>query len=141
MTTKVLESVRNDMLGDLRTAVGGSARYQFYTGSPPTNVSDAASGTLLADCVGNSTQFGTVASGVLTAGAVSGESYVARDDSANATGTVGYIRITTSAGVAQIQEEDIGTTGSGAAVEMPTLTITAGQPVEIASYFFRLPNG
>lgn len=133
MTLSIKTSVRTARSEEINTALGASAKVKFYTGAAPTSVNDAATGTLLAECVCNATAFGTVTNGVLTAQDVAGETYVGRDHSANATGTIGYCRITDSADTAILQSNSVGITGSGAEVILPSLSVTATEPVEVES--------
>lgn len=133
MALSIKLSVRNDRATEINTALGGGAKVKLYTGSAPASVNSAATGTLLADATCNATAFGTVSAGTLTAQDVAGETYVARDDSANATGTVGYCRITDSSDTAILQFSTVGVTGSGQEVILPSLSITAGEPVEVDS--------
>jgi len=113
------------------TAIGTSGLISFYTGSPPNDASVTATGTLLVTCTCSST-FGVITNGVsggaapyLTANAITGANGIA-------TGTPGYARITTSAGVGVI-DLDCGATGSGASVIVTPDTITSGAPVSISS--------
>lgn len=67
----------------LVTAAGANATIKFYTGSAPANVDTAVTGTLLGTLTCGST-LGTVSNGVLTFGAITG------DSSVDATGAWGY---------------------------------------------------
>lgn len=71
-----------DTEGDLLN--GGST--QFRTGSVPTNVDDAAQGTLLGTTTYSATAFGAPSNGVVTAAAITS------DTSADASGTAGHAR-------------------------------------------------
>lgn len=113
------------------TAVGTSGLLNFYTGTKPADASVTATGTLLASGTCAST-FGTVTNGVsggasayLTAGAITMSNGVA-------TGTPGYVRVSTSAGVGVV-DLDCGATGSGASVIVTPNTITSGAPVSVSS--------
>ena len=131
MALSIRTSVRTARAAEINTALGGGAKVKFYSGAAPASVNVAATGTLLAEAICNATAFGVATNGVLSASTVAGQSYVARDSSANATGNVGYARITDSADNAVLQESDVGTSGN--AITMPSITITATEPVEVNS--------
>lgn len=71
--------------------VGGAGSFQIRTGAQPTNVADAASGTLLGTLTFSATSFGAASTGVATANSITS------DTSADASGTAGYSRILTNA--------------------------------------------
>ncbi len=77
----------NDMT-DIVTQAGATAYLLIYTGAPPANCAAAATGTLIVALPCSAT-FGTVASGVLTANAITGTATAAA-------GTPGYWRLCTS---------------------------------------------
>ena len=77
----------NDMT-DIVTDLGATSYLLIYTGAVPANCAAAATGTLLVSLPCSAT-FGTVASGVLTASAITGTA-------AAATGSAGYWRLCTS---------------------------------------------
>lgn len=112
----------------INTQIGTSALLKIYSGSAPTNPDAAATGTLLATLTCNATAFGTVTSGVLTAGAITQANAVA-------TGTAGYARLCTSAQTsstsAGIVDLDVNTTGSS--VIMNTTSIVSGGPVQVTA--------
>lgn len=64
-----------------------SGTIQIRTGAQPTNVADAASGTLLGTLTFGSTAFGAASTGVKTANAITS------DTSADASGTAGHARL------------------------------------------------
>ena len=74
-------------------AIGINAQIRILSGAIPANVAAAETGTLLAQFAGNATQYGTVATGIITTSAVA-------NTTASAAGTAGYYRIRTSAGLA-----------------------------------------
>lgn len=122
-------TVKTNRSTQILNAIGTSGLVKFYTGSPPADASVTATGTLLATLTCSST-FGTVTTGVsggasayLTANAITSANGVA-------TGTPGYARICTSAGVGVV-DLDCGT--SGTSVIMTPDTITNGAPVNITS--------
>jgi hypothetical protein len=124
-------TVKTSRSAAINTAMGASGLIKLYTGAPPADASVAATGTLLVTLTCAAT-FGTVTPGVsgganayLTAGAVTAANGVA-------TGTPGYARLETSAGVG-VADLDVGATGSGASVIMLPDTVTSGAPVSITS--------
>ena len=87
---KVSTAVRNAMCNaavDLIDAGTGAGRIEIRTGSPPTNVSDASSGTLLATLTFSATAYGAAATGVAQ------ENSITSDTNADASGDAGYFRI------------------------------------------------
>jgi hypothetical protein len=113
----------------INTAIGANGLIKFYSGVPPVDPSVAATGTLLATLACAAT-FGTVTAGVsggadakLTANAIASAEGVA-------TGTPGYARITTSAGVGVV-DLDVGVADTS--IIITPGTITAGAPVNVSS--------
>ncbi len=122
-------TVKSARASAILTAIGSSGLIKFYTGSPPADASVTPAGTLLATLSCSAT-FGTVTNGVsggasayLTANAITSANGVA-------TGTPGFARICTSAGVGVV-DLDCGT--SGTSVIMTPDTITSGAPVNVTS--------
>jgi hypothetical protein len=122
-------TLRTSRCTAINTAVGTSGNLLFYTGSPPADASVAATGTLLATLPCSAT-FGAVTTGVtggakpyLTANAITSANGVA-------SGTPGYCRLQTSAGVGVV-DLDVGT--SGTSVIATPDTITSGAPVNVTS--------
>ena len=114
---------RTNAMTQLNTDIGINAQIIIYSGAIPANVAAAPTGTLLVQWAGNATQFGTIASGVLTASAVAGVA-------AAATGTAGYFRINTSVPAAVVQ----GTCGtSGTDMILTSASITSGQTCNFTS--------
>lgn len=87
---------RSNSMTQLNTDIGVNAQIIAYSGAAPANVAAAVTGTLLAQWAGNASQFGTIASGVLTASVVAAVA-------AAAAGVAGYYRINTSGGTAVAQ--------------------------------------
>src|SRR5574337_1830029 len=91
MALKLSTGVRNAKLDSIETTIGASPKLRIYTGSPPTNITDAATGTLLAEMTLPSDWMAGAAAG---SKAMSGTWSVA----ASAAGTAGYFRVVDSAG-------------------------------------------
>lgn len=114
---------RTNAMSTLNTDIGVNAQIIIYSGATPANVGTAPTGTLLVQFAGNAAQFGTVSAGVLTAAVVA-------STTAAATGTAGYFRINTSAGVAVAQ----GTVGaSGTDMIVTNTSIASGQSCTFTS--------
>lgn len=114
--------------------VGGAGSITFRTGSAPTNVEDAATGTLLATNALSATAFGNAADAnpgaTATAAAIS-------DATAAATGTAGYFRAISGGGTAIFQ----GTCGtSGADINFDSVAIQSGAKVRVTSLTVTVPE-
>lgn len=130
MAFKLSTSQRSAMAAALETDIGASGVVKIYTGSEPTNITDAASGTELVSVTLPADVF-TESSGVLSLSAtVSG--------SATATGEAGYYRLFASDGTTVKQQGDVGE-GSGT-MSLDNTDITSGQTVNITGYQLTMPN-
>lgn len=113
---------------------GGNGLLRLYTGTAPAPDA-AATGTLLAELTLSATAFGAAADtnpgGSVTANAIT------QDSSANASGTVGYARLVDSTGGNAINLT-VGV-GSGE-LQLTTLTVVAGQPVQVTSLVLTMPE-
>jgi hypothetical protein len=92
---KLGTTMRNGACDGIVDAVDGGTppgRLEHRTGTQPTNVNDASSGTLLGTNLFANPAFGSAATGVATANAIGS------DTNADASGTAGYFRIYTGAG-------------------------------------------
>lgn len=105
---------------------------RIYSGSIPATPETAASGTLLAELRFGATAFGSAASGVITANAIT------QDSSADATGTAGYYRALQSDGTTALWDGTVGT--SGADLNLNSTSISAGVIVQITSLTVTLPQ-
>lgn len=113
----------------------GAGTLKVRTGSPPTNVSDASSGTLLGTLTFSATAFGDSATGVATANAITS------DTSADASGDAGYFRIYPGA-AGDTAAEGQGTAGNSG--DTPNLvfdnkTIVSGGTIAISSATWTMP--
>jgi hypothetical protein len=115
-----------DTEGDLLN--GGTI--QIRTGAQPTNVDDAAQGTLLGTLTFSATAFGAPATGVVTAAAITS------DTSADASGTAGHARLLTSAPV--IHSDCTCGQGSGD-INFNNNVIVAGGTIAISSLTLTAP--
>lgn len=129
---KLAVSTRNAIVDAIETDWGTSVRLKCYSGSAPANVTDAATGTLLADA--------TLPADYLTAASagVKSKSGTWNDPAADATGTVGYARIYKSDNTTCVAQFTVGT--SGADLNFLSLSLTAGQPLDITSFSLTAGN-
>jgi hypothetical protein len=111
---------------------GGAGKIQIYTGSPPANTTDGASGTLLSTMTFSATSFGTPATGVTTANTITSDASVA------ATGTAGYYRIKDHANVC-IGQGIVGL--SGADLNLDSLSFILAGTCAITSATITMPAG
>jgi hypothetical protein len=132
---KISTSARNAAANGLRAlfdAGAGAATITIRTGAPPTNVSDADSGTLLATLTCSDPATGAASSGAVTFASISS------DTSADASGDAGHFRIKDSDANTICQ----GTAGEAA--DTPDLvfdekSIVAGGTVAISSLVLTCP--
>ena len=123
-------TTRGSWCTTLNTNVGASAVLDIFSGSPPATCATADSGTLLASLTCNSGGFGTVASAVLTASAIT-------PATAGATGTAGYFRLKDSGSVVHLQ----GTVAvSGADLNITNTSINSGDTVSVTSWTITAPG-
>lgn len=128
---KISTAGRNAM-ADALAALVNSGTIQLRTGSPPTNVSDADSGTLLATLTFAASAFSAAASGAATSNGITA------DLSADNNGDAGHFRAKDSGGNVVFQ----GTVGEAADTPDLTLdekTIVAGGVVAISSLTITVP--
>lgn len=111
----------------------GPGTLKHYTGSQPTNVSDASSGTLLGTNTFSSTSFGASSSGTATAASITS------DTNAAASGTAGYFRIRAGAGgdTAALAQGNSGT--SGCDLNFDNNIVVAGGTIAISSLTLTQP--
>lgn len=107
-----------------------SGTIQIRTGAQPTNVGDAAQGTLLGTLTFGATAFGSASTGVATANSITS------DTSADNSGTAGHARILTSAPA--IHSDADCAQGSGS-FNFDNSTIVAGGVIAISSMTVTVP--
>ena len=113
-----------------------NGKIEIRTGSQPSNITDASTGTLLASPTYGATAFGSAANGVITANAI------ASDTNAAASGDAGYFREYASgaADTAAESEGTAGETGDSPDLVFDNKTITATGTVAISSMTKTLPE-
>lgn len=135
---KISTAVRNamcDAFVDRFDANSPPAVIKVRTGSPPTNVADASSGTLLGTLTFSNPAFGAAATGTATASAITS------DTNADASGDAGHFRVY-QGGAADTAAECQGTAGN--AGDTPDMTfdnksIVAGGTIAISSFTITVP--
>jgi len=122
------------MVDDLDTG-GGAATIDVRTGAPPSNVSDASTGTLLGTLTMNATAFGASSSGVATANSITS------DTDADASGDAGHFRVYKN-GAADTAADCQGTAGESGDtpdMEFDNKSIVAGGTIAISSFTLTVP--
>lgn len=135
---KLAAAAKNAMLDatGLKAYIGTSALLRLYSGAQPTNPDTALSGnTLLAELTCNATAFGTVASGVLTASAISSTTGQA---GAGAGTTATFFRLFKSDGTTAVIDGTVGT--SACDCNLNNASIASGQSVSITSFTYTKAN-
>lgn len=133
MALRLANNVRSaacDAIVDLIDAGAGAGTIQIRTGAQPTNVADAASGTLLGTLTFSDPAFGAASNGVATASAITS------DTTADASGEVGYARILDSNGT--IVADCTCAQGSGD-INFNEGTVVAGGTLAISSMTVTVP--
>lgn len=125
MTIKFSAAVRNARLDAIETVIGASPKLRIYSGSPPTNTTDAATGTLLVDMT-LPADFLQAASGGIK---LLNGSWTT---TAAAAGVAGYYRVWDNA-VTTCHEQ--GTVGQGTGdLSLDNTTLAASQTVTINQF-------
>jgi hypothetical protein len=134
MPAKFATSLRNAILDSIESHIGTSPVLRIRSGSAPTNVSDADTGTVLSTIVLPSDWLAAASGGVKS------KSGTWEDASADATGTAGHFRIYQSDGTTTMIQGSVTATGGGGQLELNSTSLTSGQPVTITSASFTAGN-
>ncbi len=118
-------AVRNGRADAVTTVVGSAGKLRLYTGSAPADCAAAATGTLLSEHTLGSPFAPAASGGVLSP-------TLPANVNAAASGTAGYWRIYKSDGTTCAKQGSVGT--SGADINLNTLSIVAGGPVQLNSW-------
>lgn len=134
MTLKLSVAVRNAELDAIESAIGVSAVLKIRTGAPPTNITDADSGTVLATM--------TLPSDWMAAASAGSKAKAGtwEDASGDADGAAGHFRIYASDGTTQHLQGTITGTGGGGDMELNNVNIATGQPVTITGFTLTAGN-
>lgn len=135
---KIATAVRNaacDAVVDRLDANTPPAVIRIRTGSPPTNVSDASSGTLLGTCTFSNPAFGAASTGVATANSITS------DTNADASGTAGHFRVYQGASgdTSAEWQGTAGVSGDSPDLVFDNATIVAGGTIAISSMTVTMP--
>jgi hypothetical protein len=128
MAIKMSVAVRNAKLDAIETAIGTSAVLKIRTGAPPTNITDADSGTVLASMTLPSDWMAAASAG---AKALAG---TWQDASADAAGTAGHFRLYASDGTTQHVQGTVTATAGGGDMELDNAVLAVGQQVTITTF-------
>jgi hypothetical protein len=132
MTFRLATSARNAACNGVVDLIDVSApgTIQIRTGAQPTNVGDAAQGTLLGTMTWGNPAFGNASTGTATANAITS------DTSADASGTAGHFRVLDGAGAIVAD----GTCGQGSGdMSFDNTTIVAGGTIACSSFTVTAP--
>lgn len=119
---------------DLIDAGAGPGTISIYSGAQPASANDAITGALLATLTFGDPSAGAAANGTSTANAIT------QDVSADATGIATHARIRDSVGNT-VFDCDVTATGGGGTIELNTVNIVVGGPVQITAFSWTAPAG
>lgn len=128
MTIKASVAVRNARLDAIESSIGISAIMKLRTGAPPTNITDADSGTVIATISLGSDWMNPASSGTKV------QNGTWQDASADAAGTVGHFRIYASDGTTQHIQGTVTATGGGGDMEINNTVVAAGQQITVTGF-------
>lgn len=131
---KIATAARNAAANAI-AALLNSGTVAIRTGSPPTNVSDASSGTLLGTLAFGATAFGSASTGVCTANSITS------DTTADDSGDAGHFRAYGSgaADTAATFQGTAGNSGDTPDLVFDNKTIVAGGTIAISSMTLTMP--
>jgi hypothetical protein len=128
MAIKLSVAVRNARLDAIETAIGVSAVLKIRTGSPPANITDADSGTILATVNLPSDWMAAASSGSKA------KSGTWEDSSADNTGTAAHFRVYASDGTTQHMQGTVTATGGGGDMTVDNTSFAAGQVFTVTGF-------
>lgn len=128
MALKFSVTVRNARLDAIESAIGASPVLKIRTGSPPSGIADADSGTVLATL--------TLPSDWMAAasGGSKAKSGTWEDTSADADGVAGHFRLYASNGTTQHMQGTVTATGGGGDMTVDNVNFAAGQAFTITGF-------
>lgn len=127
MALQLDTTIRTTRADTITTRVGNAGLLRIYTGTIPADCGTAASGTKLVEHTTGSPFAPGASSGVLSPTLPS-------NVNALATGTAGYWRQYKSDGTTCVCQGSVGT--SGADMNLNTLSLVSGGPVQVNSWTF-----
>lgn len=125
MSIQLSTSLRNTRADAITSAVGSAAKLRVYTGTAPTACADAATGTQLSEHTLGSPFAASASSGTLSPTLPS-------NVNVSNSGDAGYWRVYDSTGATCLAQGTCGT--SGADMNLNTVSLTAGGPLQISSW-------
>lgn len=128
MALQYSTTVKNARLDAVETAIGTSAIMKIRTGAAPASCAAADTGTVLATINLPSDWMAAASAGSKA------KSGTWSDSAADATGTAAHFRIYASDGTTCHMQGTVTLTGGGGDITLDSLSITAGQQVDIASF-------
>jgi hypothetical protein len=128
MAVKLSVAVRNARLDAIETAIGVSAVLKIRTGAPPTNITDADSGDVLATVALPSDWLAAASSGSKA------KSGTWEDTSADDDGVAAHFRIYASDGTTQHMQGTVTATGGGGDMTVDNTNFAAGQAFTVTSF-------
>lgn len=120
--------VRNARLDAIETAIGTAPVLKLRTGSAPTNIADADSGTVVATMTLPSDWLAAASSGSKA------KSGTWQDTSADATGVIAHFRIYASDGTTQHIQGTVTETGGGGDLTVDNNDVNSGQQITISTF-------
>lgn len=139
LTFRISNAAAQAMLTALGSQIdaGTAAVFRILSGTAPTNVEDAETGTLLATLTCSATALSGLSD--LNPGARATFAAITSDSSADATGTAGYFRLLTQTGGTAVAQGSIST--SGADMNFNTVAFTAGSTISLSAATIDMPEG
>jgi len=134
MAVKFSVTVRNAELDAIETAIGVSAVLKMRTGTPPANIADADTGTVIATLTLPSDWMAAANAG---AKALAG---TWQDASADAAGTVGHFRVYASNGTTQHIQGTVTITGGGGDMTLDNPVVELAQAISITGFTLTAGN-
>lgn len=132
MTVKYSTALRNAQLDAIEPRVAGNV-LRIYSGAAPANITDAASGTLLASITLPADPFAAAASGSkVKAGTWS-------TAGASASGTAGYFRIVNTSTSETVMQGTVGTSAADLIVD--NTAFVAGQAFTVTTFTIQTQEG
>jgi hypothetical protein len=128
MAVNMSVAVRNARVNAIETTIGASAVLKIRSGTKPTNITDADSGTVLAT-LNLPSDWMAAASGGAAA-----KSGTWEDASGDAAGTAAHFRIYASDGTTQHFQGTVTATGGGGDLTVDNVSIAAGQKVTVTGF-------
>lgn len=135
MTIAIIEATLNARANVLRDAIdagAGAGVLNVYSGTRPAGPGSAPAGTLLASFTLNDPVAPDAVGGVSTWNDVAPVTIAA-------TGTASWFRVTTSDPTA-VFDGDVGVTGSGADLELDSVSLTSGRLISLDSFILTEVN-